>query len=76
MNLEVFFKITQILEEIFDVPASDIRPETDLYEDLGADEYDMVELSMILEEEFRVLLEEGDLDSVYTVEDLCKFLGK
>ena len=42
MNLEVLFKITQLLEEIFDVPASDITPETDLYEDLGADEFDMV----------------------------------
>ena len=74
MDLEVLFKITQILEEIFDVSASDITPETDLFEDLGADEFDMVELSMIIEEEFEVFPEDGALDNVSTVADLCQFI--
>ncbi len=75
MNLEVLFKITQLLEEIFDVPASDITPETDLYEDLGADEFDMVEISMILEEEFEIFPDEEKLGKVSTVAELCEFVA-
>lgn len=74
MDLEVLFKITQILEEIFDVSASDINPETDLFEDLGADEFDMVEISMILEEEFDITPDEDEFEKVSTVADLCKYV--
>ncbi len=75
MNLEILFKITQLLEEIFDVPASDITPETDLFEDLGADEFDMVEISMIIEEEFDVVPDEDGLKKVSTVAELCEFVA-
>ena len=75
MDLEILFKITQLLEEIFDVPASDITPETDLYEDLGADEFDMVEISMIIEEEFEVLPDEDKLKNISTVAELCEFIA-
>lgn len=74
MDLEVLFKITQILEEIFDVSASDITPETNLFEDLGADEFDMVEISMILEEEFDITPDEDEFEKVSTVADLCKYV--
>ncbi|MBQ6809765.1 MAG: acyl carrier protein [Clostridia bacterium] len=74
MNLEILFKITQILEEIFDVPSSDITPETDLYEDLNADEFDVVEISMILEEEFDILPDEEEMKKLSTVGDLCKYV--
>ena len=74
MDLEVLFKITQILEEIFDVSASDITPETDLFEDLGADEFDMVEISMIIEEEFDITPDEDEFEKVSTVADLCKYV--
>ena len=74
MNLEILFKITQILEEIFDVPSSDITPETDLYEDLNADEFDVVEISMILEEEFDILPDKEEMKKLSTVGDLCKYV--
>ena len=68
-------KGTQLLEEIFDVPASDITPETDLFEDLGADEFDMVEISMIIEEEFEIFPDEDKLKNVSTVAELCEFVA-
>lgn len=74
MDLEVLFKITQILEEIFDVQSSDITPETDLFENLGADEFDMVEISMIIEEEFDITPDEDKFEKVSTVADLCKYV--
>jgi len=74
MDLEILFKTTQLLEEIFDVPASDITPETDLFEDLGADEFDIVEISMIIEEEFDILPDEEKMKKISTVGDLCKYI--
>ena len=74
MDLEVLFKITQILEEIFDVQSSDITPETDIFEDLGADEFDMVEISMIIEEEFDITPDEDKFEKVSTVAELCKYV--
>lgn len=74
MNEKIFFKVSQIIEEIFDVPFSDILPETELNEDLGADEFDLVELSMIIEEEFDVVLDEKQLKSVVTIDDLCTLI--
>ena len=74
MDLKILFKMAQLLEEIFEVPASDITPETDLYDDLGADEFDLVELSMIIEEEFDVLPDEGEMKKLSTVGDLCNYI--
>ena len=74
MDLKILFKLTQILEDIFDVPSSDITPETDIYEDLGADEFDMVEISMILEEEFDITPDEEDFGKISTVGELCNYV--
>ena len=74
MDLEILFKITQLLEEIFDVSATDITPETDLFEDLDADEFDLVEISMIIEEEFDILPDVEEMKKLSTVGDLCKYI--
>lgn len=51
-NIGVFSKLKPFLAEIFDVDESEIKPDTDLFADLFADEYDMLEIAMIIEEEF------------------------
>ena len=51
-NVGVFSRLKPFLAEIFDVEESDILPDTDLFSDLCADEYDMLEIAMIIEEEF------------------------
>ena len=43
-------------------------------EDLGADEFDMVEISMIVEEEFDVVPDEDALKKVSTVAELCQLI--
>ena len=48
----VYRVLKPALADIFGVEEDDILPETDLFSELYADEYDMVEISMIIEEEF------------------------
>ncbi|MBR5721485.1 MAG: acyl carrier protein [Clostridia bacterium] len=71
----VFNKLKPFLADIFDTDESEITPETDLFEDLFADEYDMLELAMIIEEEFGVtpkLPKKGP----FTVENLTEAVDK
>ena len=55
---------------------SEITPEKNLFNDLGADSLDVVELLMILEREFNVKLSEDDTANVKTVSDLYAMIEK
>ena len=50
--MQIFNRLKPIIADIFDVEEDELTPKTDLFEELGADEYDMIEISMIIEEEF------------------------
>lgn len=62
------------LSDIFSVEEEDITPATDLCEDLGADEIDLQEITMIVEEEFDVLIDDEDLPKIRTVGDLIAYI--
>ena len=56
------------------VSESEITPEKNLFNDLGADSLDFVELSMMLEREFNVKFTEADTAAVKTVGDLYQLM--
>ena len=58
------------------VSEREITPEKNLFNDLGADSLDVVELLMILEREFNVKLSEDDTANVKTVGDLYDMIEK
>ena len=58
------------------VSESEITPEKNLFNDLGADSLDVVELSMILEREFNVKFSEDDMANVKAVGDLYQLIEK
>ena len=58
------------------VSESEITPEKNLFNDLGADSLDVVELLMILEHEFNVKFSEDDTANVKTVGDLYDMIEK
>ena len=55
---------------------SEITPEKHVFNDLGADSLDFVELSMLLEREFNVKFSEEDMANVKTVGDLYQLIEK
>ena len=55
---------------------SEISEEKHLFNDLGADSLDFVELSMLLEHEFNVKFSEEDMTNVKTVGDLYAMIEK
>ena len=66
--------IKNYLAENLFVDADQITPETDLIKDLGADSLDLVELTMNLEEEYNISIDDEVLKEIHTVGDLMNVL--
>lgn len=64
-TIETFEKI---LVDTFGVPAEDVTPEA-TFESLGLDSLDVVELTLVIEEELGVKIEDEELEDVRTVQD-------
>lgn len=56
------------------ISESEVVPEKHIFNDLGADSLDFVELSMLLEREFNVKFTENDTAKVKTVGDLYELI--
>lgn len=70
-------RLKPLLSELFDVSEDEIVRECDFVEDLGADSLDIVELLMIVEEEFDFEnLDKIDLTPYHTVGDLVDFIER
>ena len=54
----------------------EITPEKHVFNDLGADSLDFVELTMLLEREFNVKFSEEEMANVKTVGDLYQLIEK
>ena len=69
-------KVKAFIATKLNVSEREITPEKNLFNDLGADSLDVVELLMILEHEFNVKLSEDDTANVKTVGDLYDMIEK
>ena len=67
-------KIYKIMASHFSIKEEDINDETLLEEDLGADDLDIVELIMTLEEEFEIEISDEDSNKFIRVEDIVKYI--
>ena len=61
--------VRDIIVETLSCDAGDIKPETNLIEDLEA-----VELSMALQEKLGVGIEDEDLEKIHTVQDILDYI--
>ena len=69
-------KVKAFIATKLNVSEREITPEKNLFNDLGADSLDVVELLMILESEFNVKFSEDDTANVKTVGDLYELIEK
>ena len=68
-------KIIDIICKNLDVEAAQVKPESLIMKDLGADSLDMVELAMAFEAEYGVKIETDDIAGIKTVQDLADFIA-
>ncbi len=65
-----------VIEEKLGVSASDMSPEKNLINDLGADSLDSVELIMSIEQKFDITIPEEAAENIKTIGDIIDYMQK
>lgn len=69
-----FEKIREIISEQLGIDKEEITQETSIYDDLGADSLDLVELIMALEQEFDLEIDDDDVEKIKTIGDAVSYI--
>lgn len=70
MSDNITEKVTEIIVEQLGVSADQVKPESKMIEDLGADSLDAVELVMAVEEEFGIEVPDEEAEKLISVGDI------
>ncbi len=68
-------KVKNIIIEQLGVSADEVVHEASFVDDLGADSLDLVELVMVLEEEFGKEIPDEDAEKIQTVQDAINYIN-
>ena len=71
---EILDKVTKILVDQLDVKPEEVVLEANFLEDLNADSLDIVELILVMEEEFNLQIPDEDAEKIQTVGDAVKYI--
>ena len=73
---EIFQKIVQVLEDLFEVDPGKVTPEARLYEDLDIDSIDAVDLVVELRKITGKKMRPDDFKAVRTVQDVIDAISR
>lgn len=72
---EIIKRINEGLQEEFEIPKEKLIPGAKLYEELGLDSLDAVDMVVVLEQQFRIKIREDDgIQAIRTLDDLYVFI--
>ncbi len=72
--MDIEEQVKNIVVEQLGVSVDEVVPEASFVDDLGADSLDLVELVMVLEEEFGKEIPDEDAEKIKTVQDAINFI--
>lgn len=72
---EILEKVKKIVTEQLSVEASNVTPQANYANDLGADSLDTVELVMALEEEFDIEIPDEAAEQITTVQQTVDYIS-
>jgi len=67
-------KISEIIAEQLCVDIENVKPESNVMEDLNADSLSVVEILMAIEEEFGLKVPDEDVPALKTVKDISDYV--
>ena len=75
--MEITFEtVRDIIVDTLSWDAEQVKLDTNLIEDLEADSLEIVELSMALQENLGVGIEDEDLENIKTVQDILDYIKR
>lgn len=73
--MEITFEsVRDIIVDTLSCEVENVKPDTNLIEDLEADSLEIVELSMALQENLGIGIEDEDLEKIHTVQDILDYI--
>ncbi len=69
-------RLKKIIADQLGAEESEITPSTDLIEDLRADSLDLVELQMVVEEQFDIEIPDDDIEQLLKFRDAKNYIEK
>ena len=70
----LFNEIKEILASQLEIDEDSIEMTSDIYDNLGADKFDMVDIVMTIEDEYSIEVTDEALSEIKLVEDLVYFI--
>ena len=70
--METKERVLNLLDEQLGIPATEIKEDNLLIEDLGMDSLDVVEIIMGVEKEFGLKIDDNEASEIRTVKDLIE----
>lgn len=67
---EIQVRVVEILTDLISADEGEVKLESKLYADLGIDSMDTLELTMDLEEEYNIFVQDAEIEKWSTVKDI------
>ena len=67
---DILGRVASIINEITDIPESELQPEKGLVEDLEIDSLTKIELAVTIQDEFDIEVEDEKLKELKTIQDI------
>lgn len=75
-NMTTTDKVRDIIAKQLSVKLEDVKNESNIAEELGADSLDLVEILMSLEDEFGISIPDEAIPEIKTIKDVVDFIEK
>ena len=74
---DVVIKVNQVFEESFEIDENMLEPDKKIFDDLGLDSLDIVDLVVALQQKFGVKIRDDErVRSIRTLEDIYNYIQK
>ncbi|MCP4344448.1 MAG: acyl carrier protein [Desulfobacterales bacterium] len=75
MSSQIEKMINEVFQEFFEIEEDDLKPEANIFEDLGLDSLDVVDLVVALQKKFGVEIRTDEkIKEIRTLEDISNFI--
>lgn len=70
----IFDDVKDILIDQLEIKADDIKMDSSLIDDLGADSLDAIDIVMTIEDQYSIEVPDNVIENMKTVEDIVQFI--